>query len=291
MRYTVFGAGSVGTVLAGLLADAGVFVSIAGHHAVSDLTLEGDEETVRVRVPVVEEPEGTILLCVHETDVAGVCPRWPGRTVVTLQNGVTAEETAARWCDVIGAVWRMTCFLVEPGVARFTRRGRVVVQRNATPLADDLRRAGLDVGESDDIAADKWLKLCLNLASTPNALIRPEDHDRLEFGAIKAALLEEARDVLAAAGIRAASGAGGDLSLDEEIEKHRQGGRGRKRPVYNDTWRTLARGRRLKERYHDVIVGLGPAPRNTAMLRLLDAASEPECYAVEEVAAAVIPGT
>ena len=40
-----------------------------------------------------------------------------------------------------------------------------------------------------------------------------------------------------------------------------------------------------------MIVGLGPAPRNAAMARLLDAATGPECYTVDEVAAAVIPGT
>ena len=58
------------------------------------------------RVPVVTEPEGTILLCVHGPDVLDLCPRWPGRTVVTFQNGVKAEAMAARWCKVIGGVWR-----------------------------------------------------------------------------------------------------------------------------------------------------------------------------------------
>jgi ketopantoate reductase len=193
----------VGTVLAGLLADAGVDVRLAGRGAVGDLRLEGDEETVCARVPVVEEPEGTILLCVHAPDVAGPCARWPGRSVVTWQNGVASEETAARWCRVIGGVWRMTCTLLEPGHALFTRRGRVIVGRHpegrdgeVERLASDLRRAGLDVGVSLRIAADKWLKLCLNLTSAPHALIRKADHGRPEFGALKAALLEEARDVL-----------------------------------------------------------------------------------------------
>ncbi|MHC4134373.1 MAG: ketopantoate reductase family protein [Planctomycetota bacterium] len=291
--YTVFGAGSVGTVLAGLLADAGVDVRLAGRGAVAALRLEGDEETVIARVPVVEEPEGTILLCVHAPDVAALCARWPGRSVVTWQNGVASEETAARWCRVIGGVWRMTCTLTEPGRVLFTRRGRVVVGRHpqgrkddheVAALAADLRAAGFDVGISERIAVDKWLKLCLNLTSAPHALIRKRDHGRPEFGALKAALLEEARDVLLAAGIEARSCDGRDLPLEEEIEKHREGGT-RRRPVFNDTWRQLAQGRRPKSLYHDTFVDLagGGAPRNAAMLELVVRATGPECYSVGEV--------
>lgn len=278
--YTVVGAGSVGTVLAGLLADAGVEVALAGRGAVPDLRLEGDLEDVRVRVPVVEEPQGTILLCVHEPDVEGLCARWPGRTVATFQNGVRAEALAARHCRVIGAVWRTTCTLAGPGRARFTRRGRVVVGRHPSgidgethALAADLARAGLDVGVSEDIAADKWLKLLVNLASAPNALVRREDHGRPEFGEVKAAILAEGKKVLDAAGIGARSCDGRDPSAEEEAERQRRVPP-RARPVFNSTWRQLERGLCPKELYHDVVVALArergvPAPLNAAMLRLL----------------------
>jgi len=291
--YTVFGAGSIGTVLAGLLADAGVPVAIAGRHAVERLRLEGDDETVEVRVPVVTEPLGTILLCVHGPDVLDLCPRWPGRTVVTFPNGVKAEAAAARWCKVIGGVWRMTCTLQEPGRVTFTKRGRVVLGRypegvdaEVEAIAKDIRRAGFDVGVSRRIQRDKWLKLFLNLASTAHAIVRGEDHGKPEFGRLKAAILEEARDVFRANGIVAESGDGRDASIDEEIERHRKGG-GRKRPVYNSTWRQLSLGRRPKELYHDTVTALGPAPRNAAMLALLERATGPECYTVEEALSAV----
>jgi ketopantoate reductase len=293
VKYTVFGAGSVGTVLAGLLADGGVEVAIAGRRAVERLRLEGDDETVQARVPVVAEPLGTILLCVHGPDVSELCSRWPGRAVVTFQNGVRSEAEAARSCRVIGGVWRMTCTLQEPGHALFTRRGRVIVGRHpegvdpeVEALAADLRRAGLDVGVSPRIERDKWLKLFLNLASTAHAIIRREDHARPEFGRLKAAILEEARDIFAKKGIVAVSCDGRDASLDEEIERHRGGG-GRARPVYNSTWRLLKRGLRPKERYHDTVTALGPAPRNRAMLALLDRARGPECYTAEEALSAV----
>jgi ketopantoate reductase len=182
----------------------------------------------------------------------------------------------------------MTCTLTEPGRALFTRRGRVIVGRHpegtdaeVLAIAADLRRAGFDVGVSPRIERDKWLKLFLNLASTAHAIVRREDHGRPEFGQLKALVLEEARDVFARAGIVAVSCDGRDAPLDEEIERHRRGG-GRARPVYNSTWRLLARGRRPKERYHDTVTALAPAPRNAAMLALLDRATRPECYTVDE---------
>ena len=107
--YTVFGAGSVGTVLAGILAERGISAALMGRRAVGGILLEGDDESIRANVRIVEEPEGVLLLCVHESQVADVCARWPGRTVVPFANGVTAEESAARNCEVIGGVWRMTC--------------------------------------------------------------------------------------------------------------------------------------------------------------------------------------
>jgi ketopantoate reductase len=292
-RYTVFGAGSIGTVLAGLLADAGIPVAIAGRHAVEHLRLEGDDETVEVRVPVLTEPEGTILLCVHGPDVKDLCPRWPGRTVVTFPNGVKAEAWAAQWCNVIGGVWRMTCTLKAPGRVLFTKRGRVILGRypegldpEVEAIGKDIRRAGFDVGLSPRIQGDKWLKLFLNLASTAHAIVRKEDHGRPEFGRLKALILEEARDVFRKAGIVAVSGDGRDASIDEEIERHRKGG-GRARPVHNSTWRQLSLGRRPKELYHDTVTALGHAPRNAAMLALLEQATAPECYTVEEAISAI----
>ena len=52
--------------------------------------------------------------------------------------------------------------------------------------ADELRAAGYDVGISQRIGEDRWLKLCVNLMSAPNALIRREDHATRAFVEIKA---------------------------------------------------------------------------------------------------------
>ncbi len=288
--YTVFGAGSVGVVLACRLAHAGVEVALAGRGATRDLFVEGDTDSFRAQVRVVDEPDGVILACVHESDLVDLARRWKGRTVVTFCNGVVGKKIAGATCRAVDAVWRITCELQAPGHALFTRTaGRVVVERTELPLANDLRRAGFDVGESDDIAADKWLKLCANLASTVNALVAPDDHTRPEFGAIKATLLREAQSAFAHAGIRAASCDGRDASLEDEIKRQRAAGP-RTRPVHNDTWRRLSRGLAPKTRYHDTIVELAApnaAPCNAAMLALLDQAKGPACLRVDAVVAAM----
>jgi hypothetical protein len=113
--------------------------------------------------------------------------------------------------------------------ARAVGPGRLILgahPRGAGPdveaLAQVLRAAGYDVGISQQIGEDRWLKLCVNLMSPPNALIRREDHTTRAFVEIKARLLEEARAVLAAAGIEARSGDGRDRSLAEEITCRRR---------------------------------------------------------------------
>jgi len=276
---TVFGAGSVGTVLAACLADSGVRVALMGRDAGSKLRIEGDGERVETAVEVVEHPRGILFLCVHQQDTGPLAERFAGRPMVSFCNGVRTFP------GVVPGIWRMTCTLVEPGLARFTRRGRIIL--GGRLAAGMLRGAGFDVAVSEDIEADKWLKLFCNLASSVNAVVRAEDHDRPAFGAAKALLLEEARGVFVAAGIRAGSCDRKDCSLDEEIERQRVGG-GRRRTVYNDTWRQLSLGRPPKERYHEVVCALGPAPANAAMQRLVDEAGGPECYGADEVLAALL---
>jgi 2-dehydropantoate 2-reductase len=150
-------------------------------------------------------------------------------------------------------------------------------------LARCLRRAGFEVGESRHIQRDLWLKLCVNLMSAPNALVRREDHESAEFVAIKVRLLEEARDALAAAGIDARPCDGGDRSLPEEIAHQRgaleRGDSARPLPLYNQVWASLRHGLPLEaDGYHRRVIDLGARaglrlPANERVLRALLAAS------------------
>jgi 2-dehydropantoate 2-reductase len=323
---TVIGAGSVGLALAARLARAGLPVRLVTRDAGSAGRLESDG--IHVEDPATGEhwcapvsavagienadlrdTDRLLLICVRTSDAEALVPRLselaPGLAVVNVQNGVDGDALLARYFPrVIGAVWWQTCFRVEPGRVRFTGRTRVVVglhPEGSAPevdaLAKDLRRAGFDVGVSPRIAEDRWLKLCVNLMSAPNALIRRADHESLPFVEVKARLLEEAREVLAASGIEARSCDGRDRSLEEEIRHQREsltrGTSARRLPLYNQVWSSLRSDAPLEaDGYHRRILELAashgiPVPINARVLEKLTLAKAerrgPECYGAVEL--------
>jgi 2-dehydropantoate 2-reductase len=177
---------------------------------------------------------------------------------------------------------------VGDATVRALGAGRVVVGAHpegggadVEALAGALRAAGYDVGVSACIGEDKWLKLCVNLMSAPNALVRREDHETAAFVEVKARCLEEARATLAAAGITARSCDGRDRSLDAEIAFQRaslaSGQSARRLPIYNQVWQALRHGGPLEaDRYHRRILALAArhglaAPVNARVLEVLKA--------------------
>jgi 2-dehydropantoate 2-reductase len=323
---TVIGAGAVGLALAARLARVGLPVCLVTRDTRSARCLEsggirvedpksGEHWCTAVRaVAGIENADlrGAdlpVLICVRTTDTEALASQLaelaPHVTVVSVQNGVDNDVLLARYFPrVIGAVWRQTCTRVEPDLVRFTGRGRVVVglhPQGSGPevdaLAQDLRRAGFDVGISSRIAEDRWLKLCVNLMSAPNALIRREDHDSPPFVEVKARLLEEAQAVLAAAGIEARSCDGRDRSLDQEIRHQREtlerGTSARRLPLYNQVWSSLRSDAPLEaDGYHQRILELAAArgirvPANARVLKkLIEAKADrrgPECLRAAEL--------
>ena len=284
---TVFGAGAIGLVLAARLARAGGAVRICTRHAADarqiaarGIDVEEPETGARWNAPVIAQagpPVGErdpIFACVREPDApiaaAQLAAASPHAAIVNVQNGVDGDAAfAERVARVIGAVIRQTCTRVDAHTARSQRDARMTVGAypdgagsDALAIAALLRGAGYDTGVSTRIAEDRWLKLCVNLMSTPNALVRRDDHETRAFTEGKARLLEEARDVLAAAGIAARSCDGRDRSLDAEIEFQRgalaRGVAARKLPLYNSLWQGLARGAALEvDTYHRQILSLG----------------------------------
>jgi len=168
---------------------------------------------------------------------------------------------------------------------------------DAEQVAAVVRAAGFDTAVSARIAEDRWLKLCVNLTSTPNALVRQDDHETRAFVEGKARLLEEARAVLAAEGIPARSCDGRDRSLDDEIAWQRgalaRGDAARRLPLYNSVWQALRDDLPLEtDDYHQRILALGerhaiPTPINARVLAaLLRARAErlaPECCGAGEL--------
>jgi 2-dehydropantoate 2-reductase len=322
----VIGAGAVGLALAARLARVGLPVRLVTRDDVAarclasgGIRVEDPKSGEHWSAPVdavagienadLRAADRPLLICVRAGDTEALASRLaevaPDAAVVSVQNGVEGDALLEkRFRRVIGAVWRQTCTRVEPDLVRFMGRGRVVIglhPQGSAPevdyLAQDLRRAGFDVGVSARIAEDRWLKLCVNLMSAPNALVRREDHDSQPFVEVKARLLEEAQAVLAAAGIEARSCDGRDRSLDQEIRHQREalerGTSARRLPLYNQVWSSLRSDAPLEaDGYHRRILELATArgirvPTNARVLEKLVEAKVgrrgPECLRAAEL--------
>jgi len=321
----IVGAGAVGLTAGARLASAGRAVrffvrrpEVARAIERDGVRLEdpGSGEAVRAAAEAtvgfsdaVPTTPSVVLLCVRSCDSELVAPEiaaaFPRIPVACVQNHVVNEATLAKHVRrVLGVVWRQTCTRTSLSAAVTLGRGRVVIGAHpegggadVAALAEDFRAAGFDVGISPRIGEDKWLKLCINLMSAPNALVRPPDHTTPAFVETKARLLEEARRVLQAAGIPASSCDGRDRSLDQEIAFQRaslaRGTSARRLPVYNQTWAALRDGRAVEsDEYHRLILELGkrhgiPTPVNARVLMLLEHAHDkgwgPECLAADQL--------
>ena len=324
MGAVIVGGGSVGLTLAARLRRAGTEVRLvvrrpeAARALVRGLVAEDPASDARERLEVeatcelgraLDGAEGPVFVCVRGPDVPALADalaaRAPGSWLVSMQNDVVWEDAfAQRDLRVVGGVWRETCTRVGDAHVRFRGAGRAVVGLHpegrapeAERAARTLRAAGIDTGLSARIREDKWLKLCVNLMSAPNALVRPAEHETAAFVETKARLLEEARDVLAASGIRAASCDGRDRSLEEEIAWQRaalaEGRAARRIPLTNQVHAALARGGPLEaDAYHARVLGLAgraglEAPVNARVLARLRRAARlgegPGCAGADEL--------
>jgi 2-dehydropantoate 2-reductase len=324
---TVVGAGSVGLALAARLAHAGVAVLLVTRReeaarTLAERGLSAEDPASGARVGVAlrttadpawpERSTGPVFVCTRADAVEALARAFGDRAApfVTLQNDVVSEQVAARHVRlVIGGVWRETatrraddrvCLqLGRPGraVLGLHPQGRSAAVEEVAAL---LRRGGVDVSVSEAIGRDKWLKLCVNLMSAPNALVRRPDHTSQAFVDVKVRLLEEAEAALAAAAIDATPCDGRDRTLAEEIAFQREalarGTSARPLPLYNHVWTALRAGAPLEaDAYHERILALAErhgvaAPVNRRVLEKLREAAGcrlgPECFA----AGALLPG-
>jgi 2-dehydropantoate 2-reductase len=294
-RITLVGAGAVGMLLGARLAARGHRVIFAVRRpelaerirregvAVVD-AVSGLETRARAEAAVGAEAlrgadDGPVVVAVRAADTAALAvqlvPCAPNALWVSAQNDVDNEALLARHARrVAGMVVRQTATRIDDTHVRTLGSGRLVLGSHPSGLGEGVRElaasladAGFDVGLSPRISEDKWLKLCVNLMSSVNALVRQADHERPAFVKLKTALLEEARAVLKAAGITAGSSDGRDRSLDEEILHQSSalelGHSARKLPLYNACWAALDDPRRPLEAdaYHARILELGGRQR------------------------------
>jgi 2-dehydropantoate 2-reductase len=190
MRYIIHGAGAIGSLTGGRLAESGAEVALiarAAHAAAINergLTIrakKGDRRVTNLTAvsspeELAPRPDDVILLTVKSGQTAGAVQAlrevFAEQTpVFCLQNGVRNEEIAARrFLRVYGAMAGISATLLEPGLIAHTMGYNIGLgnyplghDETVRAVADDLSHAGFKVTTHESVMAVKWSKLILNL--------------------------------------------------------------------------------------------------------------------------------
>ncbi len=198
MKYVIYGAGAVGSLVGARLARAGNEVALLGRpeHVsairAQGLRLKTTSGTETIRLFAVRDlrdvnfgPGDVVLLSVKTQDTGPACAaltrrRIPLETpVFCLQNGVRGEEIAAHtFANVYGVVLSLGVRLIGPGeIVNFTATNLLTIGRyprgldaTAEALGQTMAAAGFKVSLSADVMAVKWTKLIINLSNSVYAI-------------------------------------------------------------------------------------------------------------------------
>jgi len=263
MRFIVMGAGAVGGVVGGRLAQHGhdvVLVARGAHReaiAADGLLVRSPDDEVRVAVPVVGHPaeldlgdDDVVLLAVKGQDTPAALEALSGGpaelAIACLQNGVDNERQVLRRTPHAYAVPVMLpATHLQPGVVDASSApitGILDVGRYPEGVDDRTEAISAAFAASTfssvtnaTVMRFKWSKLLMNLANALEAAVGPAARDsQLGFAA-----RAEAEAVLAGAGIDCASveedtARRGDLLSLRRVAGERRGG--------GSSWQSLARG-------------------------------------------------
>jgi 2-dehydropantoate 2-reductase len=232
MRVCIAGAGVIGSLLAGHLArvaEVSALVRREEHAAAlreHGLTVSGrasftarlDAATSAGNLP---DPDLVIVACkwTQLEDVAAALEgHWPEATVMTVQNGIGADEVVARHGD-----WRILSSVTFMSGTRHEDTHVEYVLDTATWIGpargttyDDARRvaelivsSGLKAEAFADLRPSQWSKLIFNATVNTVAALTGLPHDRHfaalehrdDLGHLVKGLIDEGKQVAAAAGV------------------------------------------------------------------------------------------
>ncbi len=263
MRFVVVGAGAVGGVVGGRLAEHGhdvVLVARGAHHdaiAADGLLVRSPDGEVRVPVPVVRHPDelslgadDVVLLAVKGQDtraaLADLAAGPADLAIACLQNGVDNERQVLRRTPHTYAVPVMLPgTYLEPGVVEASSSPVTgILDVGCYPTGVDERAERIAAAFASStfssvpdaaIMRFKWSKLLMNLGNALEAAVGPIGRGSDLYARARA----EAEQVLDAAAIDRASleedtARRGDLISLRPIDGRRRGG--------GSSWQSLARG-------------------------------------------------
>lgn len=287
----VAGAGSIGCYVGGMLADAGLNVSLLARPRVIDeiaasglrLTgVDGFDRVVaadRLRMsgdPALLADAALVLVTVKSADTREMADQIARHApsdvvVVSLQNGVGNAETLQARLPGRRVLAGMVPFnVMSLGEGRFHRAtsGDIVIARDTADTAARLSVPGLRFKPSDDIAGVQWGKLIVNLNNALNALSGLPLRRQLEQRAWRRLFADQMAEGIAAmraAGIRPVSATPLPVWLTPHLLRLPDGlfkallGRTMKidAEARSSMWEDLRRGRRTEIDYlQGVIVDL-----------------------------------
>ncbi len=226
MRYIIYGAGGIGSIMGGHLARTGsdvILIGRPGHVSVinnNGLRLITPTGTHVLRIPAVTNPSqidfttgDVIFLCMKGQDTERALKDLKKVTedipVFCFQNGVRNEEIAIRYFpSVYGVMVRVGAVYLTDGevIARRDPPGWYIIGRYpdgtdgiTEAVAEELRTAGYFVRTAANVMPYKWGKLMTNLGNAIDAIT---DGDRESIQPIHRAVFEEARAIVQKAGIK-----------------------------------------------------------------------------------------
>jgi 2-dehydropantoate 2-reductase len=226
MRYIVYGAGGIGSIMGGHLARMGhsvIFIGRPGHiSAINNkgLRLITPTGTYVLRIAAVTSPRDIdfvagdiIFLCVKGQDteqalkeLKNVAQDMP---VFCFQNGVRSEEIAIRYySSVYGVMVRVGAVYLTDGevIARRDPPGWYLIghypkgtDELTEAIAEALRTAGYLVMTTTNVMPYKWGKLMGNLTNAVGAITNV---NREGTEPVCDAIFQEAQDIVQKAGIK-----------------------------------------------------------------------------------------
>src|SRR5271155_5352739 len=236
-RVAVMGAGAVGSYFGGMLARAGVPVTMIARGAYVEavrrdgLFLDTVSFQERVAVGVSADPSAVrdanvVLFCVkgqdNEATARAIAPHLAaGAIVVSVQNGVDNVERirAASGIDALPAVVYVAVAMPEPGHVKHSGRGELVVGEFAgrsvsaesqAPRTEQIAAlfasAKVPCRISQDILADMWRKFITNCGANAVSAIAQASYGEIAryetSRALMSRVVEESIAVGRAAGVR-----------------------------------------------------------------------------------------
>lgn len=199
LRFAVLGAGAVGCFFGGMLARAGLPVTLIGRPLHVDairahglrLQTRMFDETVRVdastEVAAVADAD-VVLFCVKSTDTERSAQQLapflrPDTVILALQNGVENPELIRRILPqpVLPAVVYVATEMAGPGHLKHHGRGELVIGSSpqGAAIVSAFAKAGVPVQQSDNVIGALWAKLIVNCAYNALSAVAQQSYGRL----------------------------------------------------------------------------------------------------------------